>query len=282
MAVKVVIDSTAYMPPELTAEHGIGVVPLHVHFGTDEFTDGVDMTPAEFHHMLENRPEHPATSQPSPAAFVDAYRKAAADGSSIVSIHLAAELSGTLESARVAIEQLPDADVHVAADNLPPIGIGLLALEAARAADQGASADDVVQQVNDQANRTYVVFVVPTLEYLRRGGRIGGAQAFLGSLLNVKPVLHVEDGRVEPVTRVRSFGKARRALMNYMRERTPNGVTSAAVLHVQAEDMRAALEAEVRSEYQPTADLLPNIEMGPVIATHTGGGAFGLSFIANP
>ena len=171
--------------------------------------------------------------------------------------------------------------MHLAADNLPPIGIGLLALEAARAAHQGASVEEIVAQVNDQATRTYLAFVVPTLEYLRRGGRIGGAQAFLGSLLNVKPILHVDDGRVEPVTRVRSFGKARRALMSYMQGHAPNGVTSAAVLHVDAEEMRAALEAEVRSEYQPTADLLPNIEMGPVIATHTGRGAFGLSFIAN-
>ena len=282
MGVKIVTDSTAYLPKQLIDEHGIEVVPLHVHFGTDDYADGVDITPTEFFTMLESRPEHPTTSQPAPASFMDIYRDAGADGSAIVSIHLSSKLSGTLESARLASDQLPDVEVHLATNNLPPIGVGLVALEAAQVASSGASAEAVVQHANDLAERTYVVFVVPTLEYLRRGGRIGGAQAFLGSILSLKPVLHVQDGQVEPVIRVRSFTKARRALVDYAREHAPNGLQAISVMHVGADDMYAALEADIKREFEVTAELLPGIEMGPVVATHTGRGAFGLTFIANP
>ena len=282
MAVKIVTDSTAYLPQQLIDEHGIEVVPLHVHFGTDDYADGVDITPTDFFTMLESRPEHPTTSQPAPAAFMDAYSRAAADGSAIVSIHLSAKLSGTLESARLASDQLPDVEVHLATNNLPPIGVGLLALEGAQAASSGASAEEVVQHVNDQGARTFVVFVVPTLEYLRRGGRIGGAQAFVGSILSLKPVLHVQDGQVEPVVRVRSFTKARRALVDYVREHAPNGLRAISVIHVGADDMYAALEADIQREFGVTGELVPGIQMGPVVATHTGRGAFGLTFIANP
>ena len=282
MAVKIVTDSTAYLPRSLLDEHGIEVVPLHVHFGTDDFTDGVDITPTEFFTMLENRPEHPTTSQPSPAAVMDIYERCGADGSAIVSIHLSSKLSGTLESARLASDQLPDVDVHLVRNDLPPIGVGLLSLEAAQAANSGASAEAVVELVNDLGARTHVAFVVPTLEYLRRGGRIGGAQAFVGSILSFKPVLHVQDGQVEPVVRVRSFTKARRALVDYVRERAPNGLQSISVMHVGADDMYAALEADIQREFDVSAALLPEIEMGPVIATHTGRGAFGVTFIANP
>jgi DegV family protein with EDD domain len=257
-------------------------VPLHVHFGTDDFTDGVDITPTEFFTMLENRPEHPTTSQPSPAAVMDIYERCGADGSAIVSIHLSSKLSGTLESARLASDQLPDVDVHLVRNDLPPIGVGLLSLEAAQAANSGASAEAVVELVNDLGARTHVAFVVPTLEYLRRGGRIGGAQAFVGSILSFKPVLHVQDGEVQPVIRVRSFAKARRALVDYVRERAPNGLHSISVMHVGADNMYAALEADIQREFDVSAALLPEIQMGPVIATHTGRGAFGVTFIANP
>lgn len=281
MQVRVVTDSTSCLPTELANQHNIGVVPLHVTFGTDEYTDGIDISPAEFHHMLETRADHPITSQPTPAAFADLYGRIGRDGSSIVSIHLCADLSGTIASARMAMEQHSNLDIHLTTDGAPPVGIGLLALEAARAASGGAAANDVVHLVNEQASRTHVAFMVPTLEYLRRGGRIGGAQAFLGSILSFKPILHFENRQVEPVTRVRSIAKSRKALMTYLREHAPNGVQSVSVLHAQAEDFRAELEADVRAEFKPTGDFLPNIELGPVLATHSGRGALGLAFIAN-
>ena len=179
-----------------------------------------------------------------------------------MSIHLSAKLSGTLESARLASDQLPDVDVHLVRNDLPPIGVGLLAVEAAQAANSGASAEAVVELVNELGARTYVAFVVPTLEYLRRGGRIGGAQAFVGSILSFKPVLHVQEGEVQPVIRVRSFTKARRALVDYVRERAPNGLQSISVMHVGADDMYSALEADIQREFDVSAALLPGIEMG--------------------
>ena len=282
MRVHIVTDSTACLPTDLATRYNISVVPLHVAFGTDEYTDGIDMSPTQFHQMLETRAEHPVTSQPSPAEFADVYSRVGGDGRPIVSIHLCADLSGTLTSARMAIEQYPDLNIHLTTDAAPPVGIGLLALEAARASSNGAKAEDVVRLVNELASRTYVAFMVPTLEYLRKGGRIGGAQAFLGSLLSFKPILHFENRRVEPVTRVRSVAKSRRALMKYLRERAPNGVQSVSVLHAQGEESRAELEADVRAEFEPTGDFLADVELGPVLATHSGRGALGLAFIANP
>lgn len=158
--------------------------------------------------------------------------------------------------------------------------LGLIAVEAAKAARAGADAPTIVRLVEGLKPRTKVAFVVATLEYLRRGGRIGGAQAFLGGLLSVKPVLHIHGGRVDPVTRVRTFAKAHEAIGAYVREHAPRGVDHGAIIHARAEEQRAALAALVQARYAPTGDTYADITIDPVVGTYTGPGAFGFAFVA--
>lgn len=268
--------------PELAAEHAITIMPIPVRFGTTEYQEGVDLTPEEFFDLLETSPEHPATSSPNPEQFKQAYKRLSADGGAIVSMHILAEQSGTVTSARRAATELGNPEIHVLELPTAAMGLGLLALEAAQAAESGADAGTIKGLTQELLPRTFVIFLLPTLEYLHRGGRIGGAQAFLGSLLKVKPVVAVKDGLAAPVTRVRSLSKAHTAMARYVREHAPNGLQCAAVLHGDAEEHRRRLEDLVLGEFPPSARMYPDIPIGPVVGSHTGRGSFGLAFIANP
>ena len=282
MPVRIVTDSTGSLPAEVVEAHGIAVVPLHVRFGATDYTEGEDLSAEEFYRLLETLPDHPATSQPNPAEFGAVYDRVASDGDPIVSIHISSKLSKTVESARQAAAARPDLRIETVDSGSVSMALGLQVVEAAKAAAGGAGPEEIVELVAQLGPRSHCAFVVPTLEYLRRGGRIGGAAAFLGSLLKLKPVLHVEDGQVEPVTRVRSFSKAHVALQEYVRERAPNGVHSAAILHTAAEDHRQRIETDLLGEFPPAEELFPDVIIGPVIGAHTGGGAFAIAFIANP
>ncbi len=281
MPVRIVTDSTASLPAEVQREHDITVIPLHVLFGDTDYLEDQDLSAKEFYRQLETRSEHPTTSQPTPAAFLQAYRSLEGDDP-IVSVHISEALSGTLASARQAAQQLPDQEIHVVDSRTVSMSLGLLALEAARVAQTGADAASVIARIEDMAGRSHLAFVVPTLEYLRRGGRIGGAQAFLGSLLNVKPVLHVSDGRVEPLTRARSLAKAYRAVLSHVREVAPGGVEHVALLHADSEANRALLEAEVLDHVSPSGEVFRDVMMGPVIGVHVGRGGVGFVFTVQP
>ena len=281
MPVRIVTDSAASLPAEVRQVHGITVIPLHVLFGATDCLEDQDLSAKEFYRQLESRPEHPTTSQPTPAAFLEAYRSLEGDDP-IVSLHVSGALSGTIASARQAAAQLPEREIHVVDSRTVSMSLGLLALEAARAAEEGADAASVVARVEEMARRTYLAFVVQTLEYLRRGGRIGGAQAFLGSLLNVKPVLHVSDGRVEPLTRARSLAKACRAVLSHVREVAPAGIEHVALLHADSDANRALLEAEVLDHVSPSGEVFRDVIMGPVIGVHVGRGSVGFAFTARP
>jgi DegV family protein with EDD domain len=199
-----------------------------------------------------------------------------------VSVHISSALSGTLASAQQAAAESPEQDIRVVDSRHVSIGLGMMAVEAARAAARGDDANAVVSLLEDLAQRTHTVFVVATLEYLRRGGRIGGAQAFLGSLLGVKPVLEAKDGKVEPVTRVRTFSKAYAAISGYVDQHAPRGLHRAALLHADAEPHRLQLEEQLFGGLPPEVETYPDVSIGSVVATHTGRGAFGIALIANP
>ncbi len=278
MSIQVVTDSTASLPPELSAELGITVIPTHVSFGTTSYRDGVDLDADEFYRLLETSPDHPTTSQPNPAEFAETFSQVEGDGP-IVSIHVSTDLSKTVESARQGAAQV-DREILVLDSRLvgPAMGFGVLA--AARAGREGASMEDIQGIVADNAERAHILLVVQTLEYLKRGGRIGGAQAFLGSLLNVKPVLELNDGIIAPVTRVRTMRKANAAIADRIREQAPNGVSSWAILHAQAQSEHDRLKREVADGLNADGDTLPNLAVSPVIGTHTGPGAIGFAFLA--
>ncbi len=206
MSVCVVTDSTADIPPETRGELGIRVVPLKVIFGDDEYIDGVTMQAPEFYERLADDDVFPTTSQPSPGEFMEMYAGLLEQFDGIVSIHISAELSGTIDSATQARAQMEAAGkaIRIVDSRSASMGIGLVVLEAARAAQAGGDLDAVAELAEELVPRTGVIFLLNTLEYLRRGGRIGPASAFLGTLLRLRPLLHLDEGIVMPLERARS------------------------------------------------------------------------------
>lgn len=281
MPVRIVTDSTSSLPIDVATELGISVIPLHVRFGTTDYRDGVDLSTAEFYELLASSSDHPATSQPNPAEFLELYSQIEGNDD-IVSIHLSTDLSKTIESARQAAAQLTERKVHVLDSRLVSVPLAFTVIAAANAARAGADAEEIGGLVSDHAGRSHVAIVVPTLEYLKRGGRIGGASAYLGSLLNLKPVLECRAGRVEPVTRVRSIGKAHAALQAYVDTHAPNGVDSWAILHANAPEQRDRLRREITDNLNAVGRSFDDIALGPVLGTHAGPGAFGIAFVSRP
>lgn len=208
MPVRIVTDSTCDLPAALTAELGVTVVPLTVVFGDEApLRDGVDIRPAEFYERLQFSPRLPKTSQPSVEAFRAAY-DAVPEGEEIVSIHVSSRLSGTLNAASVAREQVsPARHIELIDSYSASIGLGAIVMDAAEAARAGASLAEVVAIARRCMDRVHVICLIDTLEYLQRGGRIGRARSMLGSLLSIKPMIHFEDGEVAPLERVRTRAK---------------------------------------------------------------------------
>lgn len=273
--VKLVTDSTADLPPEMAREHGITVVPLQVIFGSESLRDGIDIGGARFYERLASDPTPARTSQPSPGDFVEAYRRLGRDGSAIVSVHISSALSGTFQSAEVARQNCPELEIHTIDTRSVSLGLGLAVLAAARAARAGGSPGEVAAVARRVADKMAIAFTVDTLEFLARNGRIGKAQAFLGSLLSIKPVLQVEDGVVSPVDRVRGRGKALERIVDVLSGRVaPGPGVRAAVMHARAEADAAALADRLRQVY-PGAEVLTG-ELGAVVGTHAGPGTVGV------
>lgn len=209
MTVKVVTDSTADIPAEVAQELGITVVPLYVHFGHETYQDGIDLSADEFYRRLMTEPALPKTSAPSSGAFTETYERLAAETDEILSIHISTKLSATYNSALVGKSGMKvNCRVEVIDSLSVTIGLGILVIAAAKAALAGKSLDEVTAIVAETIPRTHCIAIVDTLDYLYKGGRIGKAQALLGSALNIKPVLVIQDGEVYPVGRVRGLPKA--------------------------------------------------------------------------
>ncbi len=277
MPVRIVTDSTADMPPDLAKRWGISVIPLKVHFGDEVYSDGVDITSDQFFEKLVTSRVHPSTSQPSVGEFLELYKGLSADGSPIVSIHISDKLSGTMNSARQAKEAMgPAARIKVIDTTQASMGIGIVALEAAKAAKAGASFEDVVARAKAIIPRVQIYFVVDTLEYLAKGGRIGKAQAFLGNLLSVKPVLVVKDGEVGPLERVRTRDRALARLIELAEAEKP--IASAVVLHATTPKDAEMLKENLQKLVQPGGEVLVT-HFGAVIGTHAGPGTIGFAVV---
>ena len=271
--IRIVTDSTADLPPALIVELGITVVPLEVNFADRSYRDGVDLTPAEFYTKLQASPTTPTTSQPSVGAFVEAYEALARDADGILSIHLSSALSGTYNSAMLARETLGErCPVEVIDSRQASLGMGLIVISCARLARQGASLAELADHARRLIPMTHTLFLVETLEYLQRGGRIGRAAAFLGTLLSVRPLLLIEDGAVKPVERVRTRGKGVDRLIQSAE--SYGKIESVAILQAttpeDVEPMVARLAARV-----PRERIIVG-QVGTVIGTHTGPGVLGI------
>lgn len=274
--VVIVTDSTADLPRSAYEELGVRFVPLNVHFGEETFFDAVTMSSDEFFDKLISSSHHPRTSQPAPGDFLNLYRELADQAEAIVSIHLSSRLSGTYESAILAKSMLPGNRIEVIDGRSASMGTGLIVIEAAEAARQGLPVEEVVARARRVADAIKIYFAVDTLEYLRRNGRIGRAQAMLGNLLNIKPVLTLEDGLVAPLDKVRGRSKVLPRLVEAVESAIPPGRNLAmAVLHSRALEGAEALAVEIESRYRVVRKLVGQV--GPVIGVHTGPGLVGVA-----
>jgi DegV family protein with EDD domain len=277
MPVAVVSDSTAYLPRELVAQEGIQLVSLYVNW-EDRSERELEMPNFDdFYRRLRTADRLPTTSQPSIGDFLDVYTPLAEQGYDVVSIHISGGISGTVEAARQAKERLAEETgterVTVIDSERACGGLGLMALAGARVASAGGELDAVLARIEQTRADLKMWFAVDTLEYLRRGGRIGAASAWLGSALRIKPILTL-DKEITPIERVRTGAKALRRLAEYAQQRHADGADAWVVQHIQAPEEAAALADETeRLMGRPAAFIS---EVGPVIGTHAGPGLLGV------
>lgn len=268
--IRVVTDSTSDLPVGLREAHGIVVVPLTVRFGDEEFLDGVDLEPAGFWQRIETR--LPETAAPSAGAFIDVFTRLADEGAhGVVAVTISSRLSGTAQAAAIAAEQVAGRlPVRVVDSRTVSMALGFAAVAAAETAATGAGLEEVTAGARAVSEQMDLLAVLDTLEYLQRGGRIGRAQALVGGMLDVKPLITVADGIVVPAGRVRTRSKARAALVDRAMAHATD--TRLALLHARSEDVDE-VAGMIRDH---VGDRLVVGDLGPVVATHAGPGALAL------
>jgi DegV family protein with EDD domain len=278
MAIKIVTDSAADLPPELAERLGITVVPCYVVMDDVNYRDGVDIFADEFYDRLASSPRLPTTAQPSMADFRTVYEELTGQGHSILSIHITGKLSGTFNSAEQAKASLGDvADIRVVDSRLASVPLGLNVATAARMAGEGKSMDEVADQLDRDLAATSCFFLLDTLELLQKGGRIGKAQAFLGSILSVKPILGMHDGEVMPLERPRNLQRGIRRLAELARGAAP--VKGMGVVYSTDQGMADRLRADL-------SDLFPESEtitarFGSALGTYVGPNAVGVALVGS-
>jgi DegV family protein with EDD domain len=272
--IHLVTDSTSDISQDEAAKLGVTVVPLVVRFGEEQYRDGIDLDPDAFYRLLQRNTAHPTTSQPSPEQFADVYRSLLkTPDDSVVSIHISAKLSGTLQSAHVAANQVDATRIHLVDAESVSAGLQLLVRAALEDIGAGMPAEAVAVASLTRRPKSTVYVLLDTLTYLQRGGRIGRAQALVGALLNVKPILTVDDGEVAPLARVRSSRQGIDKILELVRARAP--IRMLAAFHASAPDFIGELRERIEAQH-PGIEVLEG-RVGPVVGTYTGPGGIGVA-----
>jgi len=275
--IAIVTDSTAYIPPELVRKYGLHVAPQILIWGEETLRDGIDIMPDAFYARLKTAKTMPTTSQVTIAYFKELFEKLAGEGKQILAVLVSSKLSGTISSAVQAKELVPQTRIEIVDSLSTAMALGFQVLAAARAAEAGRTLAEVTDVARSAAAHTGIVFAVDTLEFLHRGGRIGGASRLLGTALNLKPVLELNDGRIEPIERVRTKAKARARLLEIVAERVkgkPN--LRLASLHAAAESEAAELLDQAKALLKPV-EAFASVA-SPVVGNHAGPGTVGLAY----
>lgn len=277
--IRIVTDSTSDIPIGLREALGIEMVPLKVHFGEETFLDSVTIDSESFYRKLSKASVMPMTSQPSPADFMEVYERLSLEPDTrILSIHLASALSGTFQSANLAKSMLEGkAAITMFDSRTASYGIGLLVVAAAKAAGEGRSMDDILRLLEEMRSQMSLYFLVDTLEYLHKGGRIGKAGAMLGSLLNIKPILSIDpEGEVYSVDKVRGYKRAMARIVEMLKAKH-SGPVRVAVAHADCPSNAEELSARIRECFD--VEELTVTTIGPVIGTHVGRGTVGVFMV---
>lgn len=277
MKTAIVTDSTAYIPAELRAKHNIHMIPLNVIFGNESYQEEVDIKVDQFYEEVKNSRELPSTSQPAIGEFVALYEKLAQDYDAVVSIHLSSGISGTYQGAVAAGDMVEGIQVHAFDSEISCMVQGLYVLEAAEMAAEGKGPEQIIERMNEMKESIRAYFMVDDLSHLQRGGRLSSAQAIVGSLLQVKPLLHFVDTKIVPFEKIRTRKKAVKRIHDLFDEVASEQVPMrAVVIHANREAEAEEMKKELEQKY-------PHVEFflsyfGPVIGTHLGEGALGLGW----
>jgi DegV family protein with EDD domain len=278
--VAILTDSTAYLPESYLQKEHISTVPLNVIWGEESFEDGVNITPDAFYNRLKTAKQMPTTSQVAVGLMQKKFDELLVQDLDVLGIFISSQLSGTIQSAMQARDLLEKGSerVQIVDSQSTTMAMGFQALAAARAASQGASLQDCLQIAEDARNRSGVYFVVDTLEFLHRGGRIGSAQRFLGTALNMKPILRMNNGKIEALERVRTKGKALDRLVELVAEQCAGkGQVQLAAPHAQAAEEAQKVLERMSQRLETTENLVT--ELSPVIGTHVGPGTVALAYM---
>ncbi|HHZ16633.1 MAG TPA: DegV family protein [Peptococcaceae bacterium] len=275
--IRIATDSTADLPAALVKEYDIAVIPLKIIFGEEAYRENIDITTQEFYEKLAKAEKLPATSQPSPGEFQEFYEELTKDGSAVISIHISSLMSGTCQSANIAKAALADKDITVVDSRQVSAALGMVVITAAKAAKAGKGKEEILKIVQTMMEHVRAYFVVDTLENLEKGGRIGKATAFLGGMLNIKPVLTINDGLIGPFEKIRGKGKALERLVEVAKEYAAvHGNVRCIIAHADVLEEAIKVHERISSEVQCTEIILG--EVGAVVGTHAGAGTVAVFF----
>jgi len=272
--IAVLTDSTCDLPQGMREKHNIHTIPVHIHWGNETLRAGIDIDAQTFYNRLVRDPVHPTTSQPSVGEFLEVFRQIGEEADEIVGIFLSRELSGTISSAENARDMVT-IPVHIVDSKSISLGVGAVVMAAVQARDAGGDAAAIVRAAERRAAHTNAVIIVDTLEYLHRGGRIGGAVKLVGHALSLKPVMRLVNGRLQPVSATRTRSKAIARMLQVASEGLDTGAPmGGGILHVAAPEEAAQVADQFQALYAPQE--LMTVEATPVIGIHVGPNALGV------
>lgn len=278
--IRIVTDTTAVLPKEFTTAHHVEVVPQIILFGQESFQEDYQLSYSEFIRRLRTSPELPKTAAPEPGVLIEAFKRQLAEAETVIALHPSTDVSGTVRSAITAKEEaFPDADIRVLDTRTVGSNLASMVIDAVEWAESGVSADEIMSRLEAMIPRSRTYFLVATLEYLHKGGRIGGASALVGSVLQIKPILQLKDGRVEPLEKVRTHHHALERLKELVIEqcpRTPNSHLSV----MNADELEAAKRMAEELGSKLGFERVPIYNVGASITTHGGPGILAASFFA--
>ncbi len=276
--ISIITDSTANLPKELIEKYNLTVIPLNIQWGDDSYLDSIDMTAEQFYERLERDPNIPTTSQPAAQKFLDTYKRLAETSDGIFVALISSGISGTVDSAMMAAAEFDAIPVEVCDSKLTASGLAVVVILAAEAASQGKSLTEIAQMAKEASKNTRLFFMVDTLKYLHRGGRIGGASKLLGSALNIKPILELNtEGKIDSLEKVRTRKKALDRMVEICVENAHGKPSYIGVLHANAAGVADEVAAMIRAKVD-TVELYI-MGLSPVIGTHVGPGTIGISVL---